>query len=139
MSNKETLLVIKQKLDSFADEYKQIVNVFDKSTMNTEHLAEEKKMKIRMNALEIRCKNSQFLLENVITALNAEDKEINQVAECKNTVSDLLSSVRNELNKNNLLEMIKHLEKIPVVMSIVDNSIGNKIRIATEIDSKSLH
>ena len=105
--------------------------------MNTEHLAEEKKIKIRMNALEIRCKNSQFLLENVITALtlNTEDKGVNQVAEYKDTVSNLLSSIRNELNKNNLLEMIKHLEKIPGVMSEIDN----KIRIAIGIDSKTLH
>ena len=137
MSNKEILSIIKQKLDNFADEYKQIVNVFDESTMNTEHLAEEKKIKIRMNALEIRCKNSQFLLENVITALtlNTEDKGVNQVAEYKDAVSNLLSSIRNELNKNNLLEMIKHLEKIPVVMSEIDN----KIRIAIGIDSKTLH
>ncbi|WP_423907785.1 hypothetical protein [Candidatus Spongiihabitans sp.] len=137
MSNKEILSIIKQKLDNFADEYKQIVNVFDESTMNTEHLAEEKKIKIRMNALEIRCKNSQFLLENVITALtlNTEDKGVNQVAEYKDTVSNLLSSIRNELNKNNLLEMIKHLEKIPVVMSEIDN----KISIAIGIDSKTLH
>ncbi|SMM99343.1 hypothetical protein SPONL_538 [uncultured Candidatus Thioglobus sp.] len=135
MNNKEILLVIKRKLDGFADEYKRIVNVFDESTMNTEHLVEEEKMKIRMDALEVRCKNSQFLLENVITALNAEDKGINQVVECKNTVSSLLSDIRNELTQNNLLELIKHLERIPVVMSEIDNT----IKIATEVGSKTLH
>ncbi|SMM99389.1 hypothetical protein SPONN_518 [uncultured Candidatus Thioglobus sp.] len=135
MNNKEILLVIKRKLDGFADEYKRIVNVFDESTMNTEHLVEEEKMKIRMDALEVRCKSSQFLLENVITALNAEDKGINQVVECKNTVSSLLSDIRNELTQNNLLELIKHLERIPVVMSEIDNT----IKIATEVGSKTLH
>ncbi|ORU90945.1 MAG: hypothetical protein A6F72_00010 [Cycloclasticus sp. symbiont of Poecilosclerida sp. N] len=131
MNNMGTLSVIKQKLDGFADEYKQIVNVFEESTINTEHLAEKKKMKIRINALEIRCKDSQFLLEGVITALNSGDKEVNQVAECKNTVSELLSSIRNELDKNDLLEMIKQLERIPAVMSIVSNRINNKIKNPT--------
>ncbi|KAF3980787.1 MAG: hypothetical protein HFP76_00280 [Methylococcales symbiont of Iophon sp. n. MRB-2018] len=135
MNNKEMLSIIKQKLDNFAGEYKQIVNVFDKSTMNTEHLPEEEKIKIRMNALEIRCKNSQFLLENIITAFNTEDKGLNQITECKDTISNLLSNIRNELDKNELLEMIKCLEKIPSVMSEIDKKISGLI----ETDSKILH
>ncbi|KAF3977306.1 MAG: hypothetical protein HFP77_07740 [Methylococcales symbiont of Iophon sp. n. MRB-2018] len=136
MNNKEMLAIIKQKLDKFAGEYKQIVDVFDKGTMNTEHLPEEEKMKIRMNALESRCKNSQFLLENIITAFNAEDKGLNQITECKNAVSNLLSNIRNELNKNELLEMIKCLEKIPSVMSEIDKKISS---LLIETDSDILH
>ncbi|KAF3978766.1 MAG: hypothetical protein HFP77_00225 [Methylococcales symbiont of Iophon sp. n. MRB-2018] len=103
--------------------------------MNTEHLPEEEKIKIRMNALEIRCKNSQFLLENIITAFNTEDKGLNQITECKDTISNLLSNIRNELDKNELLEMIKCLEKIPSVMSEIDKKISGLI----ETDSKILH
>ena len=130
-----TLRTIKKMLDDLSNEYVQILNTFDKSTMSTESMEEEKKMSIRINALEIRCKSSQFLLENIITSLNKNGKGLAQIEKYRNQVSKLLSDIREELGKNNLLEMIGYLEEIPTVMSEIDNEVKAQI----EKTHKTLH
>ena len=130
-----TLKTIKKMLDDLSNEYVQILNTFDKSTMRTESMEEEKKMSIRINSLEIRCKSSQFLLENIITSLTKNGKGLAQNEKYRNQVSKLLSDIREELGKNNLLEMIGYLEEIPTVMSEIDNEVKAQI----EKTHKTLH
>lgn len=119
----DVLVTIKQALDECSKEYSQIVNTFEQSTRDTEAMEEEQKMKVRMDALEIRCKDSQFLLEKIIRELSAESEDQALIKEYENKVVCLLNDIRQEINNNNLLEMIKQLENIPVVMSEIDEDI----------------
>lgn len=127
MTEIDALKTIKKMLDNFSDEYRQIVNTFDQSTMGAESMEEEEKMSIRMKALETRCKKSQFLLEDIITSLKVNGKNFIQMEKYQNQVSLLLTNIRDELGKNDLLKMIKYLEEIPAVMSGIDNEIKAQI------------
>lgn len=127
MIETSTLKTIKKIIDYFSCDYKKIVSIFEKSTMGTEYMEEKKKMSIRINALEARCKSSQFLLEDIISSLKTNGEGLSEIKKYENQVSQLLNDIRCELNKNNLLEMIKHLEKIPTVMSEIDNEIKTQI------------
>lgn len=119
---------IEKALDNYANEYAQMVKTFDKSTMNTEDLTEEKKMKIRMDALEIRCKNSQFLLESIIATLQKHSMELPQIKQHADKANRLLMDVRKELHNNDLLAMIKFLEHIPLMMAEIHNDIKLQIQ-----------
>lgn len=128
MTHNDILLTIEQTLQGFSQEYEQIVDAFEQSVKGTESMEETKKDSVRMEALEVRCKNSQFLLERIIASFKANGNGWTQIEKYENQVSQLLSDIRDELHKNNLLEMIKRLEKIPFIMSQIDTELKTQMQ-----------
>lgn len=135
MTDADIFLTVKKDLDNFSREYDQIIDTFEQATIHTFDMEETSKNKIRMDALEIRCKNSQFLLNRIIIALSDKCNGLAEIKEYENKVTELLTNIRNELRKNDLLGMIKYLENIAVVMTEIDN----KIKTNIEKISMTLH
>ena len=134
MSGMDFLKKYKEELNEISIKYKNIVKKFEYSVIDIESMNVTMAEKIKMEALEVRCKDSQYLLEEVIYNFRLTENE--GVNKYTLQVEKLLTDIRLMLSKNDLMGMIKHLEKIPSVLIRIDQDLAMKIE---EISKKTLH
>jgi len=134
MSEIDYLKKYKEELNELSIKYKRIEKKFEDSVLDIESMNVTMAEKIKMKALEVRCKDSQYLLEEVIYKFRlAENEDVNKYGL---QFEKLLTDIRLMLSKNDLMGMIKHLEKIQSIIVRTDQYLATKIE---EISKKTLH